>query len=161
SISEVVYPSTLDAYLRGRTWKEIGFAQRYLCAYGPAAEAFERAEWSYLAEALIYDAATASFARATIHYLAHEYHESATLIAKARQVFQGVSDQRRLSMCEVLDGCALARRGDLHNAQMKLEDALGTLLQSEDLHTIGAVYNNLGFVYRALGKTNEIGRAHV
>jgi hypothetical protein len=61
----------LSRYLQARAWREIGYANRYLCTYEPGFLAYLNAEKIFGELGLAYDAATTQLAYAGILLLAH------------------------------------------------------------------------------------------
>ena len=71
------------------------------------------------------------------------------LLRQTTPVFRSYGDQRRLTHATLLLAMIHHRRGDLERAQEIYESL--TTKTGDDLHTLAAVYNNLGRVRTSLG----------
>ncbi len=148
NLGEDMYPSTLRAFVEGRAWKEVGYANRFLNTYDAASGAYRTAETFFSSDgALAYDEAVARFLRAGIFFLTANYDEALALNAACSVVFRDFGDQRREVRCDVLRGMASHVRGDFETARAQLETALESIHALDDLHTLGITYNALARVY--------------
>jgi tetratricopeptide (TPR) repeat protein len=150
------YGRCIDRYLNGRSWKEIGLAHRFLCTFIPASRAFENAAGAFASNAALGHAiAWTYYARAQARYGLREFNEAERLNAEAHRLFIDLADERRSVICEILSGALAFRRGDAETACQKLEMALRVLRDLNDLPSIGITYNNLGVIYRTLGRKSD------
>jgi len=156
NVGEELYPSTLRAYLKGRAWKEMGFANRYLDGFDAAIRACKEAERSFSSNpALVYEEALARFTRAGALFRAEKYEEAGALTSTTIDIFREIGDLRRQITCDVMDASIQLARGHFNFARAKLEATLQTLRVSDDLHTLGLVQNNLAHAYLGLGRLSD------
>jgi len=156
SVSQSHYPSPISEYLDGRTWMEIGYAHRYLNSYDPALKAFEAAEDSFSNHSSLFgEKVTAQFARACVLALARDYQAALTLNSSTLNAFRSLGDRRREIRCEVLQATILHWQGEFEAARNQYESLVSALHDSDDLHTIGVLSNNLGRVYASLGRMSD------
>jgi tetratricopeptide (TPR) repeat protein len=151
SIPSHAYPPTVFAQVEGNAWKEIGTAHRYLSEFDAALRAYDAAQRAFeRSGALGHDVAIIQLARAVVLSELRKHDEALALIEESTPVFDSFADQRRLTQAALLKGMIHQRRGHLQAARATYEELLAAR-PSEDLHTIGATYQNLGQVYADLG----------
>jgi len=156
NLGDDLYPSTLRAFVEGRAWKEVGYANRYLDAFDVAIRACKEAESSFSSDpALVYEEALARFVRSGVLFRAEKYVEAGALNSTTIDVFRAIGDLRRQTGCEVMDASIDLQRGHFDLARTKLEVSLKTLRVSDDLHTLGVVYNNLAHAYLGSGRLSD------
>ncbi|HEY8164518.1 MAG TPA: tetratricopeptide repeat protein [Gemmatimonadaceae bacterium] len=156
SISPDNYASPIFEYLDGHAWKEIGYAHRYLCSYTPALNAFQASEESFSNHSSLYgEEMGARFARACILALTREYQAALALNSSTLHEFRSLGDRRREILCEVLQAAIFHWQGEFEAARNRYESLLEVLRESDDSHTIGVLYNNLGNAYASLGRISD------
>jgi len=154
NLGDDMYPSTLRAYVEGRAWREVGYANRFLNSYDAAGRAFRTAETAFSTDSsLVYDEAVARFLRAGILFLNARYDEAVVL--NCADVFRDFGDRRREVRCDVLRGMASHLRGEFKMARTQLEPTLELLRELDDLHTLGITYNALARIYLLLNRKSD------
>ncbi|HYS54013.1 MAG TPA: tetratricopeptide repeat protein [Thermoanaerobaculia bacterium] len=154
------YPPPLSAYLRGRAWREVGVAHRYMNDYDAAKHALLTAEASFRQEPALSDEEAATiYARAGVSFLAVD-GEALALTEAARQTFAEIGDVRRQIHCDVIHAMVHWRRGDFDGARIRYESALRQLSELDDPYTIATICNGLGCMYRYLGRTSDAVTSH-
>jgi tetratricopeptide (TPR) repeat protein len=161
NLGDDLYPSTLRAFVEGRAWKEVGYANRYRDAFDVGIRAFTRSEAAFANDSALSDEeAGARFAGACVLFIAGRYKESAELNGSAISVFRDFGNALGVTKCDVLDAMLDYFSGEIDAARQKFEAALSVLKNLDDLHTLATVYNGLGVVYRTLGRTDDAIIAH-
>lgn len=150
------YPAPTQMYLEGLTWKEIAAAQRYLGLHDAAQRAYGSAEGSFLSErALIHDWAATKLLRAYSMTFMRRHDEALELIDQATALLRSFGDERRILRSEVVKGNVHQFRGEFEVARAKYERLLTAPELSDDLHTLGVLYNNLAAACAILGRNSE------
>jgi tetratricopeptide (TPR) repeat protein len=149
------YPEPAPHYLYGRALREVGYAHRYLDSYTPAVRAFESSEKAFAKHGtLLHDQAIAQFSHACVLYRAGRYDDALTVHGPAQDIFESLGDELRRLKCQCLGAIISHEQGDLATARQKYESLLPKALESDDLHTIGLLYQNLGLVDLTYGRTD-------
>jgi tetratricopeptide (TPR) repeat protein len=141
------YPAITIAQLEGQAWKTLGTAHRYLSSHDAALRAYDAARRRF-AEfgALADEEAAVVLAIAVVFSEIGKFDEALQLIAETAPVFSSFSDEKHLVQGALLKAMIHHRRGDLRLARIAYEDALIAAQQRDDLHTLAAIQNNLGYV---------------
>lgn len=150
SIPSETYPATVMASLAGSTWKEIATAHRYVSEYDQALHALDRADAHFGSSAALgHDVAVIALCRAIVFAEMRRDDDAIRLLRQTTPVLRSYGDQRRLAQATLLQAMIHHRRGDFERAQ-QIYESLATKT-TDDLHTLAAVYNNLGVVRMRLG----------
>jgi tetratricopeptide (TPR) repeat protein len=101
---------------------------------------------------LAHDEAIIELARAVALSDMGRHDDALALIAQTAHVLHEFGDRRRLHQAALLKAIVHHRRGELAAARSTYEELLSLLEGTDDLHTLAAVYNNLGQVCIDLGQ---------
>jgi tetratricopeptide (TPR) repeat protein len=148
-------PRIVFRYLQARSWKEIGYADRYLCRYETALRAYMSAEAIFSELHLEYEVARTQLAHAGILFLAYRDEECLALNRTARTVFHNFVDGHQETKCEILSAMVAVRSGQSRFALERFEALLEKLSGTDDLHTLGITYQGLALARRSLGQIND------
>ena len=153
SLPDSSYPLPIQAQLEASVWKEIGTAHRFLSEHDAALRAYDAALRSVRrTSVLAHDEAIIELARAVALSDMGRHDDALALIAQTAPVLHEFGDRRRLHQAALLKAIIHQRRGELAAARTTYEELVSLLEGTDDLHTLAAVYNNLGQVCIDLGQ---------
>jgi tetratricopeptide (TPR) repeat protein len=155
SLADGSYPDVAIAQVTGQAWKELGTAHRYLSSYDAALRAYAAARRCFEEfGALANEQASVDLATAVVLSEVGRHDEALGLIGEATPVLASFQDEKRVVQAMLLKAMIHHRRGDLSAARIAYEDALAGAERGDDLHTLAAIFNNMGQVLVELNDTN-------
>ncbi len=155
SLERGSYPEIAIAQVTGQALKELGTAHRYLSSYDASLRAYGAAR-RCLAEfgALANDQASVDLATAVVLSETGRHDEALALIDEVTPVLGSFEDEKRMVQAMLLKAMIHHRRGNLAAARTAYQDALAGAENQDDLHTLAAIFNNMGQVLVDLNETN-------
>lgn len=148
------YPRPILLWLEARAWRELAMAHRYQSQYEAALRALDQAARAAdQSPALAYEAALVAYARAVVLADARRFPEATGTLDAACAAFASFGDAQRVLRCGILRAMIAQRQGALLVARSAYEDLLPGVERQGDVHTLAAVYNNLGQVCADLGES--------
>lgn len=155
AIREESYPAIAIAQTSGQAWKELGTAHRYLSSYDASLRAYGAARRSFAAfGALAHEQASVDLATAVVLSEIGRHDEALALIVDATPLLESVHDEKRVVQAMMMKAMIHHRRGNLQAARIAYDDALAGAEKQDDLHTLAALFNNIGQVLIDLSDTN-------
>jgi hypothetical protein len=155
SLEDDSYPEIVIAQVTGQAFKELGTAHRYLSSHDASLRAYAAARRCF-AEfgSLANDQASVDLATAVVLSDAARHDEALALIDEVTPVLASFEDEKRIVQATLLKAIIHHRRGNLSAARSAYEDALAAAENQDDLHTLAAIFNNMGQVLVDLNDTN-------
>lgn len=154
------YPSLVRARLLSAAWKETSYAYRLEGALDQSIQAAITAERIALAEpALHHDVSIARFMRATALAFKRLFDAASALVSECQRDYEEFGDLKRELRCEIMSAAISAWHGDFVRACEKYESLVESVRQTDDLHTLGVIYNNLAWCAVDAGDLNKASAA--